>query len=171
MSPDILVWSYDSPCGRLLLGAYGDRLCLCDWDMATHKKRVAERLRRIIGADLKDGESPVIDRAITELNEYFSGVRTSFDVPLLIVGTEFQKSVWGELLTIPYGMTVTYGEVATGIGSSRSVRGVANATGANALSIFIPCHRVIGYDGNLTGYAGGLAAKQHLLRLERNGAI
>jgi len=139
--------------------------------MAAHRERVAGRLRRIIGADFGKGRTPVIDLAVAQLEEYFAGERTLFAVPLLFVGTEFQKNVWKELLTIPYGRTVSYADVASGIGCPRSVRAVANANGANALSIFAPCHRVIGTDGSLTGYAGGLAAKQYLLRLERDRAI
>lgn len=152
------------------MGSYGEWLCLCDWQMSAHRARVAERLRSLIGAEFENGETSVLANAAAQLDDYFAGKRTSFDVPRLFVGTEFQKTVWSGLLTIPYGMTVSYGEMAERIGCPRSVRGVANATGANALSIFVPCHRVVGADGSLTGYAGGLDAKQYLLRLESGGA-
>ena len=92
-----------------------------------------------------------------------------FDIPLLFIGTEFQKNVWHKLLEIPYGKTVSYGELAKLLGIPKAVRAVANANGANAISIFAPCHRVIGSDHSLTGYGGGLAAKRLLLDLELNG--
>ena len=158
---------YESPCGTLLLGSFNDRLCLCDWQAGKHGERVAGRLKRVLQADFEDGASAVIDRAAAQLDEFFSGERQEFDVPLLSVGTDFQKKVWNELLKIPYGNTVSYGEMAHRIGMSKAVRAVANANGANAISIFIPCHRVIGGDGSLTGYAGGLAVKKLLLDLER----
>jgi methylated-DNA-[protein]-cysteine S-methyltransferase len=106
--------------------------------------------------------------AKAQLDGYFSGERRSFDVPLLFVGTEFQKRVWNELLTIPYGTTISYGDMAGNIGMSAAVRAVANANGANSLSVFAPCHRVIGSNGSLTGYGGGLAAKKFLLELEQS---
>jgi methylated-DNA-[protein]-cysteine S-methyltransferase len=111
--------------------------------------------------------SPVLERAVEQLDEYFAGLRSEFDVPLLFVGTDFQKMVWRELLRIPYGDLISYGEVATRIGRPKSVRAVANANGANAISVFVPCHRVIGTDGSLTGYAGGMAVKEFLLKLEK----
>ena len=94
--------------------------------------------------------------------------RTSFDLPLLFAGTDFQKRVWDLLLTIPYGKTLSYGELARQLGLPNATRAVANANGANAISIFAPCHRIIGSDGTLTGYGGGLAAKRFLLELEKN---
>lgn len=158
---------YESPCGMLLLGSFNDRLCLCDWQAGKHGERVAGRLKSALQADFEDGASAVIERAAAQLDGFFSGERREFDIPLLPVGTDFQKKVWNELLKIPYGKTVSYGELARRIGVPKAVRSVAAANGANAVSIFIPCHRVIGGDGSLTGYAGGLAVKKLLLDLER----
>ena len=110
--------------------------------------------------------SEVIEKAARQLDEFFAGKRKEFDVPLLFVGTDFQKTVWNELLEIPFGKTVSYGEMAQRIGMSKAVRAVANANGANSISIFAPCHRVIGSDRSLTGYGGGLPAKKFLLELE-----
>ncbi len=112
------------------------------------------------------GYSGVIEKAALQLDEYFNGTRRSFDIPLLFVGTEFQKRVWNELLTIPYATPLSYGELARRIGMPSAVRAVANANGANAISIFVPCHRIIGTDRSLTGYGGGLPAKRHLLDVE-----
>lgn len=164
----IITNRYESPCGTLMLGSFADRLCLCDWNMGhEHNNRVNGRLRRMLGAEFEDGSSAVIDEAKIQLDEYFAGARREFDVPLLFAGTDFQKKVWDALLTIPYGQTISYGEMARQIGMPAAVRAVANANGANAISIFVPCHRVIGSDRKLTGYAGGLAAKTFLLQMER----
>lgn len=157
---------YESPCGTLLLGSFNDKLCLCDWQVEKHRDHVDKRLKRVLQADFEDSSSAVIEKAIVLLDEFFAGKRKKFDLPLLFVGTNFQKKVWNELLKIPYGKTVSYGEMASRIGMPRAVRAVANANGANAISIFVPCHRVIGSDGSLTGYGGGLAAKKKLLELE-----
>lgn len=162
----IKVCRYDSPCGTLALGSYGDWLCLCDWQVEGHSDRVDRRLTCLLRARLEEGMSPVLEMAARQLDEYFAGTRWEFDVPLLFVGTDFQKKVWTELLKIPFGKTVSYGELAAKIGKPRAVRAVANANGANAMSIFAPCHRVIGSDSSLTGYGGGLEAKKYLLELE-----
>lgn len=163
---NIVTRKYDAPCGKMLLGSYGDRLCLCDWDTECRRNHIDNRLRRVLCAEFEDGTSPVLDIAANRLDEYFAGQRREFDVPLLFAGTEFQQRVWNLLLTIPYGHTMSYGEMARRIGIPKAVRAVANANGANAISIFAPCHRVIGSDRKLTGYAGGLTAKEYLLRLE-----
>ena len=162
----IITRRYESPCGTLLLGSFGGRLCLCDWQVEKHRTHVDDRLRRLLKAEFTAGTSTVIERAVAQLDEYFAGRRTAFDVPLLFAGTDFQKTVWDKLLDIPFGETISYGEMARQIGRPKSVRAVANANGANAISIFAPCHRVIGSDHTLTGYGGGLAAKEFLLRLE-----
>lgn len=137
---------------------------MCDWPVEKHRKR----LERMLDAEFVEGSTPVIDRAIAQLDEYFAGLRRQFDIPLLLVGTPFQKSVWTELLAIPYATTISYAELARRIGRPTAVRAVANSNGANALSIFVPCHRVIGADSSLTGYAGGLLAKNYLLNLENS---
>ena len=150
-----------------MLGSFVDKLCLCDWQIEKHRNFVDNRLRRILEAEFVEGSSEVIDNAIIQLDEYFEGKRQQFDVPLLFAGTDFQKKVWNRLLAIPFGVTISYGEMARQIGMPKAVRAVANANGANSISIFAPCHRVIGSDHTLTGYGGGLAAKEFLLKLER----
>lgn len=126
-------------------------------------------MSRLLDAEFIDGTSAVIETAVTQLDEYFAGERREFDVPLMFAGTEFQKQVWNELMQIPHGRTTTYGELACRIGRPAAVRAIANAVGSNALSVLVPCHRVLGADGALTGYAGGLPAKRHLLNLESPG--
>ncbi len=157
---------YESPCGILLLGSYEDKLCLCDWQTENHHDYVSRRLKRILQTDFEEGTSEVIERTVCQLDDFFAGKRKEFDVPLLFVGTDFQKTVWNELLKIPFGTTVSYGEMARRIGMPKAVRAVANANGANAISILAPCHRVIGSDHSLTGYGGGLDVKRALLELE-----
>lgn len=162
----IKIKRYDAPCGVLMLGAFGDQLCLCDWQVEGHCDHVNRRLQKMLNAEFEEGFSDVIGQAERQLDEYFAGRRRTFDVPLLFVGTDFQKTVWNELLTIPFGQTLSYGDLARRIGMPKAVRAVANANGANSISIFAPCHRVIGSDRSLTGYGGGLDAKRYLLALE-----
>lgn len=139
---------------------------MCDSVTERHHARVRRRLSRLLDAEFTEGTSAVIETAETQLDEYFAGERREFDVPLIFAGTEFQKQVWNELLQIPFSRTTTYGELARRIDRPAAVRAIANAVGSNALSILVPCHRVLGADGALTGYAGGLSAKRHLLALE-----
>lgn len=157
---------YESPCGILLLGSYEDKLCLCDWQKEKPHDYIGKRLKRFLQTDFEEGTSEVIEKAVRQLDDFFAGKRKEFDVPLLFVGTDFQKTVWNELLKIPFGTTVSYGEMARRIGMPKAVRAVANANGANAISILAPCHRVIGSDHSLTGYGGGLDVKRTLLELE-----
>lgn len=162
----IKVRRYDSTCGVLILGSCGGRLCMCDWLESRRGDAVRRRLERFLDAEFESGESAVTDVAAVQLDEYFAGRRKNFDVPLLLVGSEFQRAVWNELQKIPFGQTVSYGELAGKIGRASAVRAAAGAVGANALSVFVPCHRVIGGDRSLTGYAGGLDTKRRLLALE-----
>jgi len=111
-------------------------------------------------------EDPKMFNVHPQLKEYFSGERKNFDLPLEIEGTEFQKGVWNELLKIPYGKTISYKELAVRLGDEKVIRAAASANGANPLPIVIPCHRVIGSDGSLIGYGGGLEIKEKLLVLE-----
>lgn len=162
----INIQRYHSPCGDLMLGSLGDRLCLCDWAVERHRDNVDARLRRVLKARYEEQSSAVIREAAEQLDAYFAGRLTRFDVPLLFVGTDFQKRVWHRLPEIPYGELMSYGELAAQLDMPTAVRAVANSNGANAISIIVPCHRVIGSNGTLTGYGGGLAAKQFLLTLE-----
>jgi len=113
-------------------------------------------------------ETPLIKNAVKQLDEYFNKKRKNFELPLSLNGTEFQLKVWGALQKIPYGETCSYGELAKMIGNSKASRAVGMANNKNPIAIIIPCHRVIGADGSLTGYAGGLNIKKILLELEKN---
>ena len=154
---------YKSPIGRLTLVASAQGLRAILWPN--------DDPRRVPGvADAKKGSNPVIESTIRQLDEYFAGTRHEFDVPLDAVGTEFQHSVWQVLRSIPYGETMSYGEQATVLGDPNKARAVGTANGRNPISIVVPCHRVIGANGSLTGFAGGMKAKKFLLDLEKKNA-
>ena len=157
---------YDSPCGTLVLASIGEELCLCDWHGMPCAERNRRRLGRLLNTAFVTASSPVLERTKQELDEYFAGKRRNFDLPLHPVGTDFQKKVWNVLLAIPYGETRSYKEMALSVGKPKGVRAVAQAIGANGLSILIPCHRVIGSNHSLTGFAGGIDAKRKLLEME-----
>ena len=130
------------------------------------------RLDRVglAGETLEPGDAPVLDATVEQLDEYFAGTRTTFDVPLDLHGTPFQLAAWQALAGIPYGETRTYGEQADTIGRPTAVRAIGAANGRNPVSIVLPCHRVIGSNGSLTGFGGGLEVKARLLDLEREHA-
>lgn len=163
---NIIATEYLSPCGKLILGTTGGKLCLCDWVGSPHNKAVMQRVATALNATFKEGFSPLIEQAKQQLEEYFAGERRSFSIETATAGTEFQNAVWQQLLEIPYGSTISYSRLAQLIGRPMATRAIANAVGSNAISIFIPCHRIVGISGNLTGYAGGLQAKQMLLTIE-----
>lgn len=168
--PGMAAAVYEGPCGRLLLGATGSCLVMADWMVKGRIEKTLARLNNYLLANkyLEDRHQDwdLLEKAIAQLDEYFRGERRTFDVPLKPVGTEFQMRVWEALQGIPYGTTTTYKAIAEMVGRHKAVRAVANAIGANALSVFIPCHRVLGV-GDLGGYAGGIEAKRYLLALEK----
>lgn len=149
-----------SPVGALTLVASDAGLIAILWEN--------DRPGRVkLGAMEEAPDHPLLIEAGRQIQEYFAGERTSFSVPLDFRGTDFQKSVWAALLTIPFGETRSYGEIARQIGRPSASRAVGAANGRNPISIIAPCHRVIGTNGALTGFAGGLAAKEALLGMER----
>ena len=162
----IVISTYSSPAGTLLLGVFDEKLCLCDWIVRHDRERIDQRIQTTLSAEYIEGSSLVIAQAIEELDAYFLGELHRFSIPLLPIGTPFGQAVWSEIAKIPYGDTATYKEIAEGIGKPQAVRAVATAVGANALSLFIPCHRIVGSDGALRGYAGGVEAKKKLLEFE-----
>ncbi len=127
-----------------------------------------DRIRGVDATPIDADDDPVTRCAVTQLTEYFAGDRTTFDVPLDVVGTEFQLAAWRALARIPYGETRTYREQAADIGRPTAVRAIGAANGRNPVSIIVPCHRVVGADGSLTGFAGGIEAKRFLLEHQRS---
>ncbi|MBN1650025.1 MAG: methylated-DNA--[protein]-cysteine S-methyltransferase [Bacteroidales bacterium] len=166
MSEKIILSSYKSPVGELILGAFENKLCLADWRFRKMRNAIDSRLKTGLNAAFVEGSSEVIEKTKQQLERYFNQELTQFDVPLLFVGTEFQKNVWNELLKIPYGNTLSYLALSKQMNNEKAIRAIASANGANAISILVPCHRIIGSNGKLVGYAGGLAAKKKLLSLE-----
>ncbi|AWV07932.1 methylated-DNA--[protein]-cysteine S-methyltransferase [Marilutibacter maris] len=149
---------YDSPVGPLRIAAS---------DVGVHAIEFhAQRHPVPRDARWQAGEHPLLDAVAAQLDDYFAGRRTGFDLPLAPEGTAFQRSVWLELARIPYGSTVSYAQMASRVGRPAAVRAVGAANGRNPLPIVLPCHRVIGADGSLTGFGGGLPTKQFLLELE-----
>jgi len=161
MSPDtppVFTRTIDSPVGPLSLAASDAGLHAVEF--AGHRHPVPR------GDDWREGPHPTLDAAEAQLGEYFAGTRRSFDLPFAARGTDFQKSVWGALTRIPYGRTASYVELARMVGKPTASRAVGAANGRNPLSIVVPCHRVIGAGGALTGFGGGLPTKEFLLTLE-----
>jgi methylated-DNA-[protein]-cysteine S-methyltransferase len=152
----------ESPVGRMLL--VGDGTFLTGLYTAEHKRMRGPK------ADWRPSDDSFA-AAVEQLAEYFAGRRRTFDVPLRLDGTPFQQRVWRELVRIPYGRTITYAELARRVGNPSASRAVGNANGRNPVSIIVPCHRVIGADGRLTGYAGGGDVKRRLLEWERGKTI
>lgn len=148
----------DSPVGPLLLAADDDGLHLIEFDSPRHP------FTR--GTGWREGDNTVLCETRVQLEEYFAGARRDFDLPLAPRGTGFQRDVWQALRRIPYGETISYAQLATRIGKPSAMRAVGAANGRNPLPIVVPCHRVIGADGSLTGFGGGLPTKQFLLQLE-----
>ena len=151
-----------TPAGELKLIASQSGLAAILWE-----NDKPERVKLPHG--MEDDNDPILLEVERQLREYFAGTRTSFSLPLDFSGTDFQKSVWQALLTIPYGETRSYRDIAKQVGNERAVRAVGAANGKNPISIIAPCHRVIGAAGQLTGFAGGLATKAMLLKLETQG--
>jgi methylated-DNA-[protein]-cysteine S-methyltransferase len=157
---------FKTPYGELVLGAFEGKLCLCDWRYRKMRSAVDGRISRGLNAEFVDGDAPVLGETKRQLTEYFRTERNYFELPLMMVGGDFQKRVWDELLKVGYGETASYLALAERMGNKNAVRAVAGANGANAISIIVPCHRIVGSKGELVGYAGGLKVKEKLLALE-----
>lgn len=167
----LLTHRFDTPLGEMLACASSSGLCLLEFaDTPADAPRLQKELnalQRLLAATIAPGVNIHIQETQRQLQDYFRGVRRDFSVVLHMSGTAFQQRVWNGLLRIPYGQTVSYQEEAQTINQPSAVRAVANANGANRMSIIIPCHRVIGKNGQLVGYGGGVARKQWLLQHEQ----
>lgn len=166
MPDSISIHYYNTEFGELILGSFDNQLCLCDWKHRKMRTSIDNRIQRSFNANYIQQNSPIIAESIKQISEYAAGQRFSFDIPLLLVGTDFQKSVWAELMKIPYGTTSSYLGLSKQLGNEKAIRAVATANGANAISIIVPCHRIIGSTGEMVGYAGGIPTKRKLLELE-----
>jgi methylated-DNA-[protein]-cysteine S-methyltransferase len=149
----------------MTLGATDDALVLADFSERRMMPVQLATTRRRIGPT-SEGSTPLLDRAERQLREYLAGERADFDLPIQLPGSPFQERVWRELLRIPYGETISYGEMARRVGVPAASRAVGRANGSNRLAVIVPCHRVVAAGGALGGYGGGLPAKRFLLDLE-----
>ena len=165
ISKKIFTQHFKTSYGELIIGEYSKQICLCDWYYRKQRKIIDDRICTKLKTHYELKNTPLIAETIKQLKEYFCKKRIEFEIPLLFIGTEFQQIVWQELIKISYGQTANYLEIAQKIGNPKAFRAVANANGANAISIIVPCHRVIGKN-NLAGYAGGINTKESLLKLE-----
>jgi AraC family transcriptional regulator, regulatory protein of adaptative response / methylated-DNA-[protein]-cysteine methyltransferase len=157
----------ETPLGEMIAGATEDGICLLEFSDRRMLPTEYKDLARYLKTTILEGENSHFLTLRKELEEYFEGTLKEFSVPLVTPGTPFQQAVWKELINIRYGTTRSYQEQSVALGRPDSVRAVANANGMNRISIIIPCHRVIGSDGNLTGYGGGLKRKKWLLDHEK----
>lgn len=158
----------DTPVGKMRIGATDEGICLFDFQYRRSIDSIMKRIETHIGSKFEEGEEhPHFATLEKQIAEYFAGQRKEFDLSLHFAGTSFQKSVWTGLLQIPYGETRSYKQQSIFLGNEKAIRAVAGANGENGIAIIVPCHRVIGEDGSLTGYGGGLQRKKWLLDLER----
>ncbi|GHT67309.1 hypothetical protein FACS189452_04760 [Bacteroidia bacterium] len=162
----VTIKTITTPLGEMCAGATNAGICLLDFCDSKALNRDLVVLPKAMKTTVAEGEHPYIAQLEQQLSEYFAGKRKAFDLPLVLQGTAFQQDVWRTLQTIPYGTTISYQAQALQMGKPKSVRAVANANGTNRISIVIPCHRVIGTNGQLTGFGGGLWRKERLLKLE-----
>ncbi len=157
---------HKSKIGELILGSFENKLCILDFKYRKMRKAVDDRIKRGLNAEFIEKDNKILKETGKQIDEYLLGERKEFDIPIMMVGTIFQKSVWQALTQIKYGETVSYLDIAKKIKNEKAVRAVANANGANSIGLIIPCHRIIGSNGELVGYGGGLQVKKRLLKLE-----
>ncbi|MEH0155153.1 methylated-DNA--[protein]-cysteine S-methyltransferase [Limibacter armeniacum] len=162
----INIQHFNTSFGELILGDFQGEICICDWRYRKMRDTVDNRIKTALKAEFTESDTPLLSALRDQLSEYFQGTRNTFDLPLLLIGTDFQKTVWNELINVPYGKTETYLGLSRKLQNEKAIRAVASANGANSIAIIIPCHRIIGSNGELTGYAGGLNTKKKLLQLE-----
>ena len=155
-----------TPLGPMMVGVTDEGLCLLEFTDRKMLETQLTILKKKMGSEMITGKHPMIDRVANQLDEYFEGKRKDFELPLVVPGTEFQQKVWDALTQIPFGITRSYKQQAAVVGDVKAVRAVARANGENRISIVIPCHRIIGSDGSIVGYGGGIHRKQWLLKHE-----
>jgi len=161
---------YKTKIGELILGSFGNKLCLLDFRYRRMRTSVDNRLKRALNAEYVEKDTDVLKETRKQIDEYLNGESLEFTIPILMVGSDFQKQVWNALMDVKYGEVATYLDLAKKISNKKAVRAVASANGANAIGLIIPCHRIIGSNGDLVGYGGGLSVKKRLLNLEKKNS-
>jgi O-6-methylguanine DNA methyltransferase len=162
----ISITTYQSPLGLMFLGATEDGICLAEFYDRIHSEKTLLKLAEGLKAHFVEEENQHLDQLKEELTLYFDKKLYNFTVPLVLTGTDFQQKVFQSLIKIPYGNTSTYKNQAIVLGDVKAIRAVATANGLNKIAVVIPCHRIIGSDGSMIGYAGGIHRKEALLKLE-----
>ncbi len=157
---------YKTKIGELILGSFEDKLCILDFRYRKMRNAVDNRIQNGLSAEFIEKDDDILKEAKIQIDEYLEGRRKKFEIPILMVGTDFQRQVWKELINIKYGETASYLDLAKRMGNEKAVRAVASANGANAIGLIIPCHRIIESNGGLGGYGGGLPVKKRLLKIE-----
>jgi len=163
----ITITRIETELGVMIAGAVDDGICLLEFSDRRMLNTEYKDLSRYLKTEIEEGDNKHFKPLVKQLKEYFEGSRKEFSLPLVTPGSDFQQFVWKELIKITYGTTRTYLEQSLALGKPDAIRAVANANGMNRISIIIPCHRVIGSDGHLTGYGGGLKRKKWLLDHEK----
>lgn len=163
----IKVINIETPLGEMIAAATKDGICLLEFIDRRSDADLIEPVAKILDSEVKEGSNKHLRSLKKQLREYFKGKRKEFSVPLITPGSDFQQAVWKNLLKIPFGTTKSYGEQARDLKNIKSARAVAQANSSNRIAILIPCHRIIGSDGSLVGYGGGLERKKWLLNHER----
>ena len=158
---------YSSPIGTLQIGATKDSLLFIEYDDSPNSAKKVQSVAKALSATIENNPSPYHSVVTAQLDEYFSGIRTEFSLHLQTIGTDFQQSVWQSLRTIPYGTTTTYKEQSLALNNPSAIRAIASTNAKNCVNIVIPCHRVVGTNGSLTGYSGGIWRKRWLLDFEQ----
>lgn len=161
---------YKTKIGELILGSFDNKLCLLDFRYRRMRTTVDSRLRRQLNAEYIEQDTNVLKETRKQIDEYLIGERVEFEIPIIMVGSDFQKQVWSALIDVNYGEVATYLDLAKNINNEKAVRAVASANGANSIGLIIPCHRIIGSNGDLVGYGGGLPIKKRLLNLEKKNS-
>jgi AraC family transcriptional regulator of adaptative response/methylated-DNA-[protein]-cysteine methyltransferase len=162
----MIVKYLDTPIGKMRAGATDEGICLFDFEGRRMMDSIMKRIETLSGEETEEGDHFHFKMLEKQINEYFNGERKEFDLPLHLIGTPFQKRVWEGLMTIPFGDTRSYKEQSIFLGDVKAIRAVAGANGENGIAIIVPCHRVVGANGSLVGYGGGLWRKKWLLAHE-----
>jgi methylated-DNA-[protein]-cysteine S-methyltransferase len=157
---------YKTKIGELILGSFENKLCILDFRYRRMRNTVDKRIQNGLKAEFIEQDDKVLKKTRKQIDEYLAGKRKKFEIPILMVGTDFQKQVWQKLMNVKHGETASYLDLAKKIGNQKAVRAVASANGANSIGLIVPCHRIIETNGGLGGYGGGLPVKKRLLKIE-----
>lgn len=163
---NIFIDYFDTGFGKFIIGAYDNKICLLDFVNAKDRDKIDNKIQKSLNAKFINFENKIIKKTKKQLNEYFNKQRKYFDIPYMLIDTDFQKEVRNEVSKIEYGKITTYKDIAINIGKEKAYRAAANAISKNYLIILIPCHRIIGSNNKLRGYRGGVEIKKKLLNLE-----